>query len=151
MFPILDIFNEALGESLLRYRLDRLPAAIARAKQYGVDGATFPWTSTQTGYGTTQQPMNSTCQGVSGCKGLGWQEQHINGDIAMAFRLHWRATGNLTFLRESWPLINSTAAFWASRFVHHAGVCSCLSFWFCLCVCVCVCVVCVCVCVCVCV
>jgi hypothetical protein len=73
------------------------------------------------GYGTTQEPMNSTCHGVGDCKGLGWQEQHINGDIAMAFRLHWRATRNVTFLRESWPLINATAAFWASRFVRHAG------------------------------
>lgn len=121
MFPILDIFDEPLGESLLRYRLERLPAAIARAKQYGVDGATFPWTSTQTGFGTTLEPMNSTCHGVDECTGLGWQEQHINGDVAMAFRLHWHTTGNLTFLRESWPLINATAAFWASRFVHHAG------------------------------
>ena len=34
MFPILDVFDETLGESLLRYRLERLPAAIARAKQY---------------------------------------------------------------------------------------------------------------------
>lgn len=121
MLPVLDIFDEGLGESLLRYRLDRLPAAIARAKQYGVDGATFPWTSTQTGYGTTHELMNSTCHGISECKGLGWQEQHINGDIAMAFRLHWRATGNLTFLRESWPLINATAAFWAARFVRQGG------------------------------
>ena len=77
MFPILDIFNERLGESLLRYRLERLPAAIARAQQYGVEGATFPWTSTQTGFGTTQEPMNSTCDSVATCKGLGWQEQHI--------------------------------------------------------------------------
>jgi trehalose/maltose hydrolase-like predicted phosphorylase len=49
MFPILDVFSESLGASLLRYRLERLPAAIERAKQYGVDGASFPWTSTQSG------------------------------------------------------------------------------------------------------
>ena len=121
MFPILDVFDEALGESLLRYRLDRLPAAVERAKQYGADGAQFPWTSTQSGYGTTHEPLNSTCHGVGNCTGLGWQEQHITGDIAMAFRLHWRATRNATFLRESWQLINATAAFWASRFVRHAG------------------------------
>jgi trehalose/maltose hydrolase-like predicted phosphorylase len=125
MFPILDVFNEQLGESLLRYRLERLPAAMSRAKQYGADGAYFPWTSTQTGFGTTQEQMNSTCYGrydperEGGCTGLGWQEQHINGDIAMAFRLHWHASQNVTFLRESFELINATAAFWASRFERH--------------------------------
>lgn len=121
MFPIIDIFDESLGESMLRYRLARLPAAIERASQYGVDGAMFPWTSTQSGFDTTHQPINSTCSGNLNCTGLGWQEQHITGDIALAFRLHWWTTHNISFLQESWELINATAAFWASRFVRHPG------------------------------
>jgi Trehalose and maltose hydrolases (possible phosphorylases) len=75
----------------------------------------------ESSFGTTLEPMNSTCHGVAECKGLGWQEQHINGDIPMAFRFHWRATTNRTFLAESWPLINATAPFWGSRFVRHAS------------------------------
>ena len=39
----------------------------------------------------------------------------------MAFRLQWHAAGNVSFLRESWPLINASAAFWASRLVRHAS------------------------------
>ena len=85
----------------------------------------FPWTSTQTGYGTTHVAMNSSCHGHVGpdacVDGLGWTEQHITGDIAMAFRLHWRATHNQSFLRESWELINATAAFFAGRFTPHSS------------------------------
>lgn len=89
MFPILDLFSEPLGESLLRYRLERLPAALDRAVQYGLaDGAAmFPWTSTQSGFGTTQQPMGETCTGAS-CTGLDWQEQHITGDICAMRKMH---------------------------------------------------------------
>ena len=126
MFPVLDAFSEGLGRSLLEYRLQRLPAAKARAAQFGISGAAmFPWTSTQTGYGTTHVGLNTTCQGQLGSdacsSGLGWTEQHITGDIAMAFRLHWRATRNESFLRESWELINATAAFFAGRFKLHSG------------------------------
>ena len=39
---VLDAFDEQLGESLLRYRLERLPAAQHRARQYGAEGAMFP-------------------------------------------------------------------------------------------------------------
>jgi len=123
-FPVVDAFSEQLGESLLRYRLERLPAATQRAAQFGVASAAkaamFPWTSTQTGHGTTHVPMNSTCQGNC-TDGLGWTEQHITGDIALAFRLHYRASGNRTFLRESFALVNGTAAFFAARFVKHSS------------------------------
>jgi trehalose/maltose hydrolase-like predicted phosphorylase len=39
----------------------------------------------------------------------------------MAFRLHWHASHNITFLSESFKLINATAAFWASRFVQRTA------------------------------
>lgn len=124
MFPVLDAFDSQLGASLLEYRSARLPAAKARADQFGIPpgAAMFPWTSTQTGYGATHVTMNSTCHGhAAGGKdaclsGLGWTEQHITGDIAMAYRLHWRATHNESFLRQSWDLINATAAFFGGRF-----------------------------------
>ena len=62
MFPVLDLFSADLGFSILRYRLQRLPAAQARATQFGIPGAAmFPWTSTQSGYGTTHVQLNSTC------------------------------------------------------------------------------------------
>ena len=117
MFPVLDLLHPSFGESLLRYRLDRLPAAKARAGQYGAKGAMFPWTSELTGFGTTN---GGGKQCPPECKGLDWTEQHITGDIAMAFRLHWRSTADIAFLAESWPLIEAICDFWASRFVTDA-------------------------------
>ena len=117
MFPVLDLLHPNSGESLLRYRLDRLPAAKVRAGQYGAKGAMFPWTSELTGFGTTN---GGGKQCPPDCMGLDWTEQHITGDIAMAFRLHWRSTADLAFLAESWPLIEAVCDFWASRLVTDA-------------------------------
>ena len=89
----------------MQYRLDRLPAAEARAAQFGAKGAMFPWTSELSGFDDTHMDAGAQCP--PSCTGLGWKEQHISGDIAMAFRLHWRSTGDLGFLRQSWPLIDS--------------------------------------------
>jgi trehalose/maltose hydrolase-like predicted phosphorylase len=117
MFPVLDLLHPAVGESLLRYRLDRLPAAKIRAAQYGAAGAMFPWTSQLSGFGDT----HSVGYCPPNCTSLDWTEQHITGDIAMAFRLHWRSTGDRAFLNESYPLIEAACAFWASRLVRDPG------------------------------
>eukprot|EP00729_Bicosta_minor_P020156 gene20156-4860_t len=126
MFPVLDLLDPQLGASLLQYRLDRLPAAVARASQMygnlsGTGAAQFPWVSTQTGFGCTQVPANQQCANGVGCTGLGWEEQHISGDIAMAFRLHWRSAHDLAFLKRSLPLINGICTFFASRFAPGFG------------------------------
>lgn len=102
MFPVVDMLNPRLGASLLRYRLDRLPAALAHAKEYGYDGAMYPWTSTLVGVDDT-----------SGSKG--YLEQHITGDIVNAVKLHWKSTGNTTMLLQYWPLLEATCKFWSSR------------------------------------
>jgi trehalose/maltose hydrolase-like predicted phosphorylase len=102
MFPTMDLFRPALGKALLQYRLDRLPAARTRAIEYGFTGAMFPWTSTLSGVDDTSGE-------------LGHMEQHITGDIAMAFRQHWRATGDVAHLREAWPLLRDACTFWHGR------------------------------------
>ena len=79
----------------------------------------FPWTSELSGFGDT----HSSGQCPPDCDGLDWKEQHITGDIAMAFRLHWRTHGDRVFLNQSWPLIHAVCEFWASRLVkqHDSG------------------------------
>ena len=43
-------------------------------------------------------------------------EVHIGADIAMYFRMNWRRTGNVSWLKEEgWPVIAATADFFASR------------------------------------
>jgi trehalose/maltose hydrolase-like predicted phosphorylase len=67
----------------------------------------FPWTSTLSGYDDTHSTTPHT--------GLGWTEQHVTADVALAFRHYFFQTGDKEFLRRSWSLINGTCAFWAGR------------------------------------
>ena len=117
MFPVVNALYPGHGYSLLKYRLDRLPAAQARATQFGAKGAMFPWTSELTGYGCTHSSGNCP----PSCTGLDWEEQHITADICMAFSRHWHSTANLTFLNESWPLISNACDFWISRLERKDG------------------------------
>ena len=78
-----------------------------RASAVGQDGAMFPWTSTLSGYDDTHSTTPHT--------GLGWTEQHVTADVALAFRHYFFQTGDDEFLRRSWSLINGTCAFWAGR------------------------------------
>jgi trehalose/maltose hydrolase-like predicted phosphorylase len=61
--------------------------------------------------------MYFTVQGIEQNPGNG--EDHLQGDIALAFVQHWQATGDLTWLREKgFPVIEGLARFWASRVDH---------------------------------
>ena len=105
-YPALAPLYPDLGASLLTYREQRLEAAKTFAKQTGYAGARFPWESA-----------------VTGANVCGWQtgalyEQHITGDVAMAYRQQYYLTRNDTWLNaHAWPVIKGAAEFWASRFV----------------------------------
>jgi hypothetical protein len=44
-------------------------------------------------------------------------EQHITGDVAMAFRLQYYLTQDDIWLKtHAWPVIQGAAEFWAGRF-----------------------------------
>jgi trehalose/maltose hydrolase-like predicted phosphorylase len=64
---------------------------------------------------------------VSGSNVCGWStgalyEQHITGDVAMAFRQQYYLSRNVSWLsNHAWPVIRGAAEFWASRFVRDTG------------------------------
>ena len=59
---------------------------------------------------------------MSGFNVCGWTtgalyEQHITGDVAMAFRQQFYLTRDVEWLaNHGWPVIQGAAEFWASRF-----------------------------------
>ena len=86
----------------LRWRHSTLPAAIARARQLGLHGATFPW---RTIHG----------EECSGYWPAGVAAFHINADIADAVLRYVNATGDIQFERAvGVDLLVHTARLWAS-------------------------------------
>jgi len=128
MLPALLPFRPRYALAMLQYREGRLPAAVQRSAQWGYKGAQFPWESAFTGFDCTPVPNPE-----------GQIEQHISGDIAMAARLLWYATGQaapssaasnsrlraspaqVTAIRDPWSdstggIAAAVCDFWVCRF-----------------------------------
>lgn len=104
MFPALILQHPELARSIVDYRLNTLPGAMANAKASGYAGAEYAWESGRTGREDTPP-------------GLVYRhERHINGDVALAQWQYYLATGNLDWLKtRGYPVLKATADYWVSR------------------------------------
>ncbi|MEV5977929.1 glycosyl hydrolase family 65 protein [Streptomyces sp. NPDC052114] len=108
MFPALLATQPELAEPVLAYRHFTSGAARENARRTSVKGLFFPWTSASRG------ALWSECQS--------WypphcvQQNHLQGDIALAAWQYHLATGDRAWLRErGWPLLKGIAEYWTSR------------------------------------
>lgn len=92
-----------LAASLMEYRQRTIGGALAKAAEFGYQGAMYAWESCVTG---TDQEWWGTC---------GKFEHHITADIGNAIEQYWLATHDDHWLATYWPLIEAIAAFWTSR------------------------------------
>lgn len=105
IYPGVLLTHPELAQGCVEYRCDRLDGARAKARQYGYQGAMFPWEGDERGVETT--PDWAPC---------GRYEQHITACVALAAWQWWQASGDIDWLRtRGWPLLRDCAAFWASR------------------------------------
>jgi trehalose/maltose hydrolase-like predicted phosphorylase len=105
MYPPLLLLHPDLARGMLTYRQRRLPAALARARDEGYDGAMFPWESATDGTETTPSFART-----------GLKEHHITACVALAQWQYYLATGDRAWLAEKgWPVLEAAARFWASR------------------------------------
>jgi trehalose/maltose hydrolase-like predicted phosphorylase len=105
MYPSMLATAPALAREMLQYRVDRLNAARAYARQTGFAGARFPWESALTGSEETPS-----------CCNTGKYEVHVSSDIALAMWQYWLATGDRSWLAQrAWPVVSGIADFWVSR------------------------------------
>jgi len=105
MYPPMLFLNPDIAESMMNYRVDRLPAAHKKATTYGYKGAMFPW--------------ESDYRGEEACPTFamtGLIEQHITADVAIAAWNYYRMTRDIDWLRsDGWNLLRECAEFWCSR------------------------------------
>jgi trehalose/maltose hydrolase-like predicted phosphorylase len=105
MFPALLVMHPELAKNMIEYRYNRLDEAKRNAFSHGYKGAMFPWESAETGVEETPVWALS-----------GPFEHHITADVGLAAWNYYCVTQDINWLREKgWPLLSSTADFWASR------------------------------------
>src|SRR2546423_13685385 len=118
MLPYFTYVHPAIARNLLMYRYRLLPAARAKAKRNGYDGAQYPWESTLNGEETTPPAIVHPETGELIPVLNGQIELHITASISHGVWQYWRITGDDEFMREhGTEILLSTAEFWASRVV----------------------------------
>jgi trehalose/maltose hydrolase-like predicted phosphorylase len=116
VLPFLAATNPRAARAILEYRVRRLDAARAAARESGFAGAWFPWESAGDG-------RDVTPSWIMGGDGLplqvltGEHELHIVSDVAWAAATYADWTGDRAFASgPGGELLFETARFWASRF-----------------------------------
>ncbi|URZ87353.1 glycoside hydrolase family 65 protein [Floricoccus penangensis] len=101
LLPFFVYTQPEIAKSLLTYRTNILDKARDRAEELGFKGALFAW-RTIDGHETSAYYPAGTAQ------------LHINADIAYAFELYEKVTGDSDFIEKSSDVIFETARFWYS-------------------------------------
>ncbi len=115
LLPFYTFTDPPAARALLMYRYHTLPAARAKARALGYQGALYAWESADTGEETTP-PTALAPDGEVVRILTGEQEHHISADVAYAVWQYWRATGDDAFLIDAGAeILLETARFWASR------------------------------------
>jgi len=114
--PFLAATRPRAARAVLEYRVRRLDAARAAAREAGFAGAWIPWESAADG-------RDVTPDWITGADGLplhvltGRHELHIVSDVAWAAATYADWTGDRAFAAgPGGELVVETARFWASRF-----------------------------------
>lgn len=116
--------DPAAARTLLEYRYRNLYGAREKAKEYGYEGAMYPWEAAWTTDGEVT-PLWGPADVVTG-KPMqyltGMIEQHISADVAFAVWQYYTVTGDQDFMdRCGYEIILDTAKFWASRLEWNEG------------------------------
>jgi alpha,alpha-trehalose phosphorylase len=102
ILPVLTHTAPTAAADALRWRHSTLPAARARARDLGLQGAAFPW-----------RTING--EECSGYWPAGTAAFHVNADVAAALVQHLNATGDVELEREvGVELLVETARLWRS-------------------------------------
>lgn len=107
MLPFFAYTQPDAARTLLEYRYNILPDALASAKGFSTKGARYSWMSSDTGFEQCESWDTGCC------------EIHITADIAHAITRYWEQTGDDAFLRDCGAeILIQTARYWVDRFTY---------------------------------
>ncbi|MBE9518857.1 MAG: glycoside hydrolase family 65 protein, partial [Bacteroidetes bacterium] len=115
ILPLFNLHFPEVVKSVLMYRYRRLDAARAYAKEYGYEGAMFPWQSGSDGREETQIIHLNPLSGEWGDDYSSLQ-RHISLAIAFNIWTYYDVTGDLAFMEEfGAEMLLDICKFWASK------------------------------------
>lgn len=107
MLPFFAYTQPDAARTLLEYRYNILPDALASAKGFSTKGARYSWMSSDTGFEQCESWDTGCC------------EIHITADIAHAIGRYWEQTGDDAFLKDcGTEILLQTARYWVDRFTY---------------------------------
>ena len=115
MLPLLNLHFPEVVKSVLMYRYRRLDAARDYAREYGYEGAMFPWQSGSDGREETQVIHLNPLSGEWGPDYSSLQ-RHISLAIAYNIWYYFHVTGDLEFMEQyGAEMLLDICKFWASK------------------------------------
>lgn len=118
LLPYYLLTQPGTAKGLVGYRYLGLEGARRKARQYGYQGAMYPWEAAWIDDGEVT-PLEGPADVVTGKPIIYWtgvQEQHITADVAFGAWQYYTATNDTDFLLEKgFEMIMDTARFWVSR------------------------------------
>lgn len=118
ILPYFTFTKPDTAKTLLEYRYKNLFGARLKAKEYGYEGAMYPWESAWVDDGEVT-PLYMGTDVVTGEVTKVWTgiiEHHISADISYAVEQYYLVTGDKQYMEDyGYEIILDTALFWASR------------------------------------
>ncbi len=115
ILPLFNLHFPEVVKSVLMYRYRRLDAARSYAKEYGYEGAMFPWQSGSDGREETQIIHLNPLSGEWGDDYSSLQ-RHISLAIAFNIWNYYHVTGDLDFMEQfGAEVLLDICKFWASK------------------------------------
>ena len=101
LLPFFVLTNPAVARNLLRYRIQTLEGAKAKAKSLGYEGAYYAWESQDSGLEACRSDnVTDPVTGEIVETFFGTKQIHISADIVYAFDNYIKATGDASILYE---------------------------------------------------
>jgi beta-phosphoglucomutase family hydrolase len=115
ILPVYNLHFSEVTRSILLYRYNRLDEARKYAREYGYEGAMFPWQSGSSGREETQVIHLNPVSGEWGADHSSLQ-RHVSLAIAYNVWQYFHITGDMKFMEEyGAELLFEICRFWASK------------------------------------